>query len=369
MFPNLPTDGGPQSGAPKPSRDQWGPCSQPELQNRSSPVCSWPCRTGVPGPPRSSSNPTPPTLQWAYPDPPALGKGSLEGLTQPGCKSVGWRHLFQPSGHRAATSGSQDPSRGVSLPSGQDSRRVSGSWSHPGRNKAWSVPQVKAGLGPHPQTGIGAIRSRGDRVRHSPSLRSGSDQEGAELRGWWQWCHSRVPCVTLCGPDAACKREAGGRGSRGSFPGTAGVTGGCPCCPPWCWWLSHVHPPPTQPRAGTGSLAAEGGGAWGRGSSPQAWPSPRRWWGSAPTYTALDPQTLPTPLLGSPPGDQMASPSAPRGARDGGQPGAPGPERGVGAKVTLLMAASPFLPFPFPLPPTWGPAPRHSSFRGVAVLW
>lgn len=155
----------------------------------------------------------------------------------------------------------------------------------------------------------------GDRVRHSPSL--GSDQEGAELPGWWQRCHSRVPCVTLCGPDAACRREGGRRGSWGSFPGTAGVTGGLAL-------LSSTalvaHPRSLTPHPALGRDRLTGCRGWwclGTGVLP---PGPCL----CTNPHCPGPPNLPAAPLGSPRGDQMASPSAPRGDRDGGQPGAPG---------------------------------------------
>lgn len=90
--------------------------------------------------------------------------------------------------------------------------------------------------------------------------------------------------------------------------------------------VAQPHPlPATQPRAGTDSQDAGHGDASGWGSfSPTppapAWPSPRSWRGSAPTRT---PNPPPAAVLGSPQGDEMASPSAPRGGRDGGQPECP----------------------------------------------
>lgn len=158
---------------------------------------------------------------------------------------------------------------------GQSSRKVTRSWSHPERDKAWPVLQVKARLKARKHSG----QIPGDRIRHSPSL--GSDQEGAELPGWWQWCHSRVPCVTLCGPDSACSGEGAGRGFRGRFPGTAGLPegvsgvlhrdGGCP--------LPALIALPTLHQA-HGMLAVAV--PVDRGSSPQFLLCSGKRWDSAP---------------------------------------------------------------------------------------
>lgn len=146
---------------------------------------------------------------------PCSGKRSLEELLRTEWKSAVVRLVFQPWVWSSDSSGY--------LPAtGQSSRWVTGSWSHPERDKAWPVPQMKAQL----KAKKHGQQIPGDRIRHSPSL--GSDQEGAELPSWWQWCHSRVPCVTLCGPDSACSREGAGRGCWGSFLGTARVPKGCP---------------------------------------------------------------------------------------------------------------------------------------------
>lgn len=198
---------------------------------------------------------------------------------------------------------SSDPS-GYFPPTGQSSR-VTGSWSPPERDKAWPVPQVKSRLKARKHGG----QIPGDRIKHSPSL--GSDQEGAELPGWWQWCHSRVPCVTLCGPDSACSGEGAGRGSCGSFPGTAGLPEGCPWCPPPWWWLSHLHSSPSRRCTGTGSEDAGGEGTLQIGvSPPQSLPCPGKLWDTAP-----DPQTLPV------------LPIVPRRDRHGGQAVDPCPGR------------------------------------------
>lgn len=187
----------------------------------------------------------------------------------------------------------------------------------------------------------------GDRVRHSPSLRS--DQEGAtELPGWWQWCHSRVPCLTLCGPDAACRRGGGGRGSQGSVPGTAGVTGGCPCCSPWCWWLSHIHPPrsPQQEQAHRTMKAL----VPGTGVLSPFYPSPRGW-GLCTNPRCPRPPNPPSSPAWASPGCTNGFNQCPKRDKASGQPAAPSPGGAVGEKVTPWLLF-PFLPSPFPLPPT-----------------
>lgn len=182
LFPNPPADVSPRSGTPEAF-----PGSAGSLVSASKTACpfSGPGHAG-PGsqiPPRSPSNPSPPPSRWADPDPLLWEKGLWEGLTQLGCKSVGWRHVLQPLGCRAVTAGSQDPPhtpQSILLPLGQGSRGVSGSWSHPERDKARPVPQMKGRLGVRPQPGCRASRSRGTGL----GTHRASDPTRKELSSW-----------------------------------------------------------------------------------------------------------------------------------------------------------------------------------------
>lgn len=75
------------------------------------------------------------TLPRPHGDGLILGKGSLEGLSQPGCKSARLRHVLQPLGWSCDSRVPGSPP-GISLQLGQDSRRATRSWSHPERDKA-----------------------------------------------------------------------------------------------------------------------------------------------------------------------------------------------------------------------------------------
>lgn len=139
--------------------------------------------------------------------------------------------------------------------------------------------------------------------------------------------------------------------------------------------VAQPHPlPATQPRAGTDSQDAGHGDASGWGSfSPTppapAWPSPRSWRGSAPTRTPNPPPQQ--PCSGVPRGTKWLHQVPQEGAGMVASLSAPilGVGGWVGEKVPLLMAAVPSPPPSLsPLPPTWTPAPRHSSFGRVAFL-